>query len=51
MFIQIRRITVAEGYTEQVVNQFSQPGMIEQQEGLVDLKILVKKGGEVMLVA
>lgn len=28
---------------EKVVEQFSKPGIIEQQEGFVDIKIMVKK--------
>lgn len=43
MFIQMRKITVAEGYADQVVERFSQPGIVEQQDGFVDMKILVKK--------
>ncbi|AST00394.1 antibiotic biosynthesis monooxygenase [Geobacillus thermocatenulatus] len=43
MFVQMRKITVAEGFADQVAEQFRKPGIIEQQEGFVDLKILVKK--------
>nr|WP_077589303.1 antibiotic biosynthesis monooxygenase [Planococcus lenghuensis] len=43
MFIQMRKITVSEGNAEQVISRFSQKGIIEQQEGFVDLKILEKK--------
>ncbi|NNV06139.1 antibiotic biosynthesis monooxygenase [Geobacillus sp. C56-T2] len=43
MFVQMRKITVAEGFADQVVERFQKPGIIEQQEGFVDLKILVKK--------
>ena len=43
MFVQLRKITVTEGNAEKVVEQFSKPGIIEQQEGFVDIKIMVKK--------
>jgi heme oxygenase (staphylobilin-producing) len=43
MFIQMRKMTVTEGNSEQVVSRFSKAGIIEEQEGFVDLKILVKK--------
>ncbi|KPC98833.1 Heme-degrading monooxygenase HmoA [Geobacillus sp. BCO2] len=40
MFVQMRKITVAEGFADQVAEQFRKPGIIEQQEGFVDLKII-----------
>lgn len=43
MFIQLRTITVTEGNSEQVVDRFKKPGILEEQEGFADLKILVKK--------
>lgn len=43
MFIQLRKITVSEESAEKVINQFSKPGIIEEQEGIVDIKILEKK--------
>ncbi|MEM1506045.1 antibiotic biosynthesis monooxygenase [Domibacillus sp. 8LH] len=43
MFVQLRKMTVTEGNAEQVVNRFSKPGILEQQEGFVDLKVLVKQ--------
>jgi heme oxygenase (staphylobilin-producing) len=43
MFVQIRRITVAEGNSEKVVNQFSKKGILEEQEGLITIQVLVKK--------
>lgn len=39
----MRKLVVTEGNSDQVVNRFSQPGIIEQQEGFVDLQVLVKK--------
>lgn len=43
MFIQARKITVTEGNAEQVVDRFSKPGILEEQEGFIDLKVLLKK--------
>ncbi|WP_409300230.1 antibiotic biosynthesis monooxygenase [Peribacillus sp. SCS-155] len=43
MFVQVRNITVTEGNSEQVVQRFSKPGIIEEQEGFVGIEILVKK--------
>ncbi|GAE29819.1 antibiotic biosynthesis monooxygenase [Halalkalibacter hemicellulosilyticus] len=43
MFVQVRKLTIAEGHFQTIVEQFSQPGIIEQQEGFIDLKVMVKK--------
>ncbi|MFC0559316.1 antibiotic biosynthesis monooxygenase [Halalkalibacter alkalisediminis] len=43
MFVQIRKTVVTEGHSNQVVQRFSQAGIIEEQEGFVDLTVLVKK--------
>lgn len=43
MFVQLRKTVVKEGYSDQVVERFSQPGIIEEQEGFVDVTIMVKK--------
>ncbi|MBU9723267.1 MULTISPECIES: antibiotic biosynthesis monooxygenase family protein [Bacillaceae] len=43
MFVQLRKVTVTEGSSDKVVERFSKPGIIEEQEGFVDLSILVKK--------
>ncbi len=43
MFVQMRRMTITEGNSEKVVERFSKPGIIEEQEGFVDLTIMVKK--------
>ncbi|MEW4370191.1 antibiotic biosynthesis monooxygenase family protein [Paenibacillus kandeliae] len=44
MFVILRTITVSEGYAEQVVERFSQPGtVVEQQPGFVDMQVLVKQ--------
>ncbi|RKN64908.1 antibiotic biosynthesis monooxygenase [Paenibacillus ginsengarvi] len=44
MFVQMRKTIVTEGNAEQVVNRFSGEGIIEKQEGFVDLTVMVKKG-------
>ncbi|MEH7415104.1 antibiotic biosynthesis monooxygenase [Neobacillus drentensis] len=43
MFIQLRKITVAEGNAEKVIKQFSGEGMIEKQEGIIDVTVMEKK--------
>lgn len=43
MFVQLRRITVAEGHSDQVVERFSKAGVLDEQDGLVDVTVLVKK--------
>ncbi|WP_442601440.1 antibiotic biosynthesis monooxygenase family protein [Paenibacillus sp. KN14-4R] len=43
MFIETKTIIVKEGTSDKVVQRFSQPGIIEQSEGFIDLSVLVKK--------
>ena len=43
MFIEMKTIIVKEGTSELVVNRFGQPGVVEQQEGFIDLSVMVKK--------
>ncbi|MBM7691445.1 heme oxygenase (staphylobilin-producing) [Peribacillus deserti] len=43
MFVQVRNIKVTEGNSEQVVNRFSKEGLVEEQEGFIDLTVMVKK--------
>ncbi|AWB45223.1 antibiotic biosynthesis monooxygenase [Paenibacillus sp. CAA11] len=43
MFVQIRRITVTEGNADKVVERFSSPGIVDEQEGFVDSQVFVKK--------
>ena len=53
LFVQLRRISVAEGNAEQVIKKFSGKGMIEEQEGFIDLIIMekqVRKGDEEVIV-
>ncbi|TWD96423.1 heme oxygenase (staphylobilin-producing) [Neobacillus bataviensis] len=53
MFVQLRKITVAEGNAEKVIKQFSGEGMIEKQEGIIDVSVMekkVRKGDEEVIV-
>ncbi|MFD1738916.1 antibiotic biosynthesis monooxygenase [Bacillus salitolerans] len=43
MFIQMRKTVVTEGNSEKVVERFSGEGIIEKQEGFIDLSVMVKK--------
>ena len=43
MFIQLRKMVVTEGNSDQVVERFSEAGIIEEQEGFIDLTVMVKK--------
>ncbi|UOQ42599.1 antibiotic biosynthesis monooxygenase [Halobacillus salinarum] len=43
MFIQMRRSVVTEGNSEDVVERFTRKGVIEEQEGFIDLSVMVKK--------
>lgn len=43
MFVQMRKIVVQEGFSDQIVERFSKPGIVEEQEGFIDTTFLVKK--------
>lgn len=43
MFVALRKIVVTEGNADKVIEQFSQKGIIEEQEGFVDLTIMQQK--------
>ncbi|AST90229.1 antibiotic biosynthesis monooxygenase [Sutcliffiella cohnii] len=43
MFIQLRKTVVTEGNADKVIERFSKPGIIEQQEGFIDSTVMVKK--------
>jgi heme oxygenase (staphylobilin-producing) len=43
MFIQMRTVTVKEGHADQVVERFSQPGIVETMPGFIDISVLVKR--------
>ncbi|GIQ70520.1 heme-degrading monooxygenase HmoA [Xylanibacillus composti] len=43
MFIQIRTITVKEGYAEQVTERFSGDSPMDKMEGLLDRTIMVNR--------
>ncbi len=42
MFVQIRKMTVKEGHADKVIERFSSEGVIEKQEGLIDVTVLEK---------
>lgn len=46
MFVQLRKMVVTEGNAEKVVQQFSKEGIIEQQDGFVDVTVMVKKASK-----
>jgi heme oxygenase (staphylobilin-producing) len=53
MFVQMKKTIVTEGNAEQVVSKFSKEGLIEKQEGFIDLSVMVKKvrrGNEEVIV-
>ncbi|MUK90353.1 antibiotic biosynthesis monooxygenase [Ornithinibacillus sp. L9] len=43
MFVSLRKIVVTVGNADKVVQQFSKKGIIEEQEGFVDLTIMQQK--------
>lgn len=43
MFVALRKITVTKGNADKVVEKFSTPGVIEEQDGFVDLTIMKQK--------
>ncbi|MBD1371010.1 antibiotic biosynthesis monooxygenase [Hazenella sp. IB182357] len=43
MYVQIKKIKVTEGNAELFVQRFSKEGIIEKQDGFVDLQVMVKK--------
>lgn len=53
MFVMVRKMVVSEGHGDKVVQRFSQKGIIEEQEGFVDLTVLrqkARRGEEQVLV-
>ncbi|MBU8572123.1 heme-degrading oxygenase HmoA [Bacillus subtilis] len=53
MFVQLRKMTVKEGYADKVIERFSAEGIIEKQEGLIDVTVLeknVRRGDEEVVV-
>lgn len=53
MFVQLRKMTVKEGHSDQVIERFSAEGIIEKQEGLIDVTVLeknVRRGDEEVVV-
>ncbi|UJL47746.1 antibiotic biosynthesis monooxygenase [Virgibacillus sp. NKC19-16] len=53
MFVTLRKMVVTEGNADKVVERFSSPGVIEEQEGFVDLTVMkqkAKRGEEEVVV-
>lgn len=53
MFVEMKTITVKEGFAQAVAERFSKPGAVEQMPGFVDLSVMAKKarhGEEQVLV-
>lgn len=53
MFVQLRKMTVKEGFADKVIERFSAEGIIEKQEGLIDVTVLeknVRRGDEEVVV-
>ena len=43
MFVQMRKTVVTEGNAHKVIERFGKAGIIEKQEGFIDLTVLEKK--------
>lgn len=43
MLVQIRTMVVEKGSGDKVVERFSQPGILDEREGLIDVSVMVNK--------
>jgi len=43
VFVMIRTIAVEKGHAGKVVERFSQPGKLDEREGLIDVSVMVNK--------
>jgi heme oxygenase (staphylobilin-producing) len=43
MLIQTRTIVVEKGHSDKVVERFSQAGLLDKREGLIDITVMVNK--------
>lgn len=43
MFVQMKKFTVTEGNAHHLVEKFSQKGIIDEQPGIIDITVMVKK--------
>jgi len=43
MLIQTRSIVVEKGNADKVVERFSQPGILDEREGLIDITVMTNK--------
>lgn len=48
MFVQMKKFTVTEGNAHHLVEKFSQKGIIDEQPGIIDITVMVKKYVEEM---
>lgn len=44
MFVLQRTVVVQKGFADKVVERFGAPGILEQNEGFIDLSVMVKEG-------
>lgn len=53
MFVMLRKMVVKEGYADQVAERFGKEGVIEKQDGFVDLTVMrqkARRGEEAVVV-
>lgn len=43
MLVQMRTMVVEKGSADKVVERFSQPGILDEREGLIDISVMVNK--------
>lgn len=43
MMMEIKTIVVQEGFADNIIKKFSEPGVVEEAPGFVDLSIMVQK--------
>ncbi|WP_428911522.1 antibiotic biosynthesis monooxygenase family protein [Niallia sp. Krafla_26] len=43
MFVMLRKMIIKAGYEEQVISRFKSEGLIEKQDGFIDLSVLEEK--------
>ena len=43
MFVIFRKMVVIEGNADKIIDRFSKPGILDEQEGFVDVTVLTEK--------
>lgn len=43
MFVLVRTMTVQKGFADKVIERFGTPGIVEQNEGFVDMTVMLKE--------